>query len=49
MERFRQSESNIEALKKEISEQAKSYIGIIDDKDNTIVKVMIKNKMYVHV
>ena len=39
MERFRQSERSVEALQKEISEQSVSYIGIIDEKDDTIAKV----------
>ena len=39
MERFRQSQSDLEAIKKELSDQADSYIGIIDEKEKTIMKV----------
>ena len=39
-----EANSNTEAMKKEIIEQAQSYSGIIDEKDNRIAKV----HTYVH-
>ena len=34
-----EANSNVEAMKKEVIDQGKSYNGIIDEKDNTIAKV----------
>ena len=34
-----EANSNVEAMKKEVIDQAKSYNGIIDEKDNAIAKV----------
>ena len=34
-----EANSNTEAVKKEMSDQAKSYCGIIDDKESIIAKV----------
>ena len=39
MKLLREANSNIEAMKQEISDQAKSYLGIIDENDNKIAKV----------
>ena len=44
MQMIGEANSNTEAIKKEIIEQAQSYSGIIDEKDNIIAKV----HMYVH-
>jgi len=39
MKGAQEAESNIKAMKKEISDQAESYCGMIDERDNTITKV----------
>ena len=39
MEQVREANSNVDAMKKEISDQAKSYTGTIHEKDNIIAKV----------
>ena len=39
MEQVREANSNVDAMKKEIFEQAKSYNGTINEKDDIIAKV----------
>lgn len=41
MEQVKEANSKVEAMKKQLSDQSSSFLGIIDEKDNIIATVCI--------